>query len=173
MQYNKNRGVQINKLSGGVDQMKILVCIDGSEKSNRVMEEAATIASGCQINDLAVIHVFEPMPYQTSSLWGSKSNSITDEDNAYMLKLQEKEKEDRQQYLQQAVDFFGEKGLRARPILKEGHPSHTILSTAIEEGTNMIILGSRGLGGLKKVLLGSVSSAVIQEADNCTVVVVK
>jgi hypothetical protein len=37
--------------------MKILVCIDGSEKSKKVMEEAVLIATGCQINDLAVINV--------------------------------------------------------------------------------------------------------------------
>jgi nucleotide-binding universal stress UspA family protein len=90
-----------------------------------------------------------------------------------MLRLQEQEKEERQQYLQQAVEFFEEKDLKARAILKEGSPAHTIVSTAFEEGTNMIVIGNRGLGGLKKAFLGSVSSAVIQEADNCTVAVVK
>jgi nucleotide-binding universal stress UspA family protein len=153
--------------------MKILVCIDGSEKSKKVMEEAVLIATGCQINDLAVIHVSEPMPYPTLASWGRSSYSLAEEDNTSMLRLQEKEKEEIQQYLQQAVEFFEEKGLKARAILKEGHPAHTIVSTAVEEGTDMIVIGSRGLGGLKKVFLGSVSSAVIQEADNCTVAVVK
>jgi len=37
----------------------------------------------------------------------------------------------------------------------------------------MIVLGSRGLGGLKKIFLGSVSNAVIQEAKDCSVLVVK
>ena len=153
--------------------MKILVCIDGSEISKKVMEEAVLIATGCQINDLAVINVYEPMPYPTLASWGRSSYSLAEEDNTSMLRLQEKEKEEIQQYLQQAVDFFEEKGLKARAILKEGHPAHTIVSTAVEEGTDMIVIGSRGLGGLKKVFLGSVSSAVIQEADNCTVAVVK
>lgn len=36
----------------------------------------------------------------------------------------------------------------------------------------MIVIGSRGLGGLRKLLLGSVSSAVQQEA-HCSVLVVK
>ncbi len=153
--------------------MKILVCIDGSEQSRKVMEEAVQIAAGCQINDFAVINVYEPMPYPTTPSWGGISYTRTDEDNAYMLKLQEKEKEEIQQYLQQAVEFFEEKGLKARALLKEGHPAHTIVSTAGEEGTDMIVIGSRGLGGLKKAFLGSVSSAVIQEVDNCTVAVVK
>jgi nucleotide-binding universal stress UspA family protein len=37
----------------------------------------------------------------------------------------------------------------------------------------MIVMGSRGLGGLKKFFLGSVSNAVVQEAENCSVLVVK
>ncbi len=71
------------------------------------------------------------------------------------------------------MKYFEEKSLKARAILKEGHPAHTIVTTAAEEGADMIVIGSRGLGGLKKVLLGSVSSAVIQEAENCTIAVVK
>jgi nucleotide-binding universal stress UspA family protein len=153
--------------------MKILVCIDGSEQSKKVMEEAVQIAAGCQINDFAVINVHEPMPYPIYLSWGSRGHSVTEADNAYMIKLQEKEKEEVQQYLKQAVEFFEEKGLKARAILKEGHPAHTIVTTAAEEGIDMIVIGSRGLGGLQKVFLGSVSSAVIQEADNCTVAVVK
>jgi nucleotide-binding universal stress UspA family protein len=35
------------------------------------------------------------------------------------------------------------------------------------------VIDSKGLGGLKKLLLGSVSNAVAQEADNCTVIIVK
>ncbi|MBW6464020.1 MAG: universal stress protein [Bacillota bacterium] len=153
--------------------MKILVCLDGSEKSKKVLEKASQIAAGCQVNDLAVIHVYEPRLDPTSPSWGSRSHSLTDEDNAYMCRLREQEKEERQKYLQEAVKFFEEKSLKARAILKEGHPAHTIVSTATEEGSDMIVIGSRGLGGLKKVFLGSVSSAVIQEADNCTVAVVK
>lgn len=153
--------------------MKILVCIDGSEQSKKVMDEAVQIAAGCQINDFAVINVHEPMPYPIYLSWGSRGHALTESDNAYMQKLQEKEKEEIKQYLQHAVDYFEEKGLKARVILKEGHPAHTIVTTAAEEGIDMIVIGSRGLGGLKKVFLGSVSSAVIQEAENCTVAVVK
>jgi nucleotide-binding universal stress UspA family protein len=153
--------------------MKILVCLDGSERSKKILKEASQIATGCQVNDLAVLHVYEPRLDPASPSWGSRTHSLTDADNEYMCKLRGQEKEQRQQLLQEAVKYFEENNLKARAILKEGNPAQTIVSTAAEEGTDMIVIGSRGLGGLKKVFLGSVSSAVIQEADNCTIAVVK
>ena len=88
-------------------------------------------------------------------------------------KLLEEHKEEGKKILYKALKLFEEKNIKARTILKEGHPSHTIVSVACEEGFDMIVIGSRGLGGLKKVFLGSVSNAVIQEAENCSVLTVK
>ncbi len=153
--------------------MKFLVCLDGSEKCKKILKEASEIAAGCQVNDLVVLHVYEQRLDPVSPSWGSRSHSLTEEDNAFLCKLREQEKEERKNILQEAVKYFEENNLQARAILKEGHPAHTIVTTAVEEGTNMIVIGSRGLGGLEKIFLGSVSSAVIQEAENCIVAVVK
>lgn len=65
------------------------------------------------------------------------------------------------------------KNIKARTVLKEGYPADTIVSVAHEEGFDMIVIGSRGLSGLKKLFLGSVSNAIIQEVQNCSVLVVK
>jgi len=51
-------------------------------------------------------------------------------------------------------------------------PPHVILKTAEEGGFDCIAMGSRGAGGAKAWLLGSVSSRVIAEAS-CPVLVVK
>ena len=47
------------------------------------------------------------------------------------------------------------------------------LNAAEIEGFDMIEIGSRGLGGLKKLFLGSISNAVIQQAKSCIVAAVK
>ena len=80
---------------------------------------------------------------------------------------------EKEKILADALTFFEENNIKQRTILKEGHPSHTIVSVAAEEGFDMIFIGSRGLSGLEKVILGSVSNAVAQEAKNCSVVIVK
>jgi nucleotide-binding universal stress UspA family protein len=153
--------------------VKILVCTDGSDNSKKALEEAALIAEGCKANEVAVIHVYEPKIDPKAPSWGSRDYALTDKDNEYICKLIEGEKEERKEILDDAVKLLKEKNIEARAILEEGHPSHTIVNLASKEGFNMIVMGSRGLGGLKKVFLGSVSSAVIQEAENCTVAVVK
>ena len=50
------------------------------------------------------------------------------------------------------------------PLIKEGDPAGVILRTAEEEASDLIIMGSRGLGTVKELLLGSVSHKVTQMA---------
>jgi len=50
--------------------------------------------------------------------------------------------------------------LNVRTILMEGRPSATIVDVAEKEGCDMIVMGSRGMGGLKGWVLGSTSHRV-------------
>jgi len=53
-----------------------------------------------------------------------------------------------------------------RVLLKEGKPKDVIVDTADEEGVDMIVMGSRGIGGVEGWLLGSTSRAVVNECRN-------
>jgi len=57
-------------------------------------------------------------------------------------------------------------------ILKWGNVAETILQTATEEQCDLIVLGSRGLSGFKRLMLGSISNAVAAKAQ-CPVLVIK
>ncbi|MEP7039956.1 MAG: universal stress protein [Chloroflexota bacterium] len=52
-------------------------------------------------------------------------------------------------------------GWHANAIVRAGQPAHEIVSAAAELGTDLIITGSRGLGGLRRLLLGSVAHHVL------------
>jgi len=149
--------------------MKILVCTDGSEQSRKALEKAAEIASGCRVDEVAVIHVYDNKPDGSMYYWDEGSSITRDQFN----KIQEEDKDKRKNILLEALKFFEDKGIKARTIFKEGHPSHNIVKVAQDEGFDMIVIGSRGLGGLNKVFLGSVSSAVVQEVRDCSVLTVK
>ena len=55
---------------------------------------------------------------------------------------------------------------------KGGSPVKVILEYAEEEGVDLIVAGTRGLGGFPKMLLGSVSSGLVSHA-HCRVLVVR
>ena len=141
--------------------MKILLCTDGSKFSQKALEETVVIAKGCNVNEVAIIHVherYDPLP------------TIPNESIRWIMQEHKKEGE---KILLEALKIFEGKNIKAHTILKEGRPADTIVRVAREEGFDMIVIGSRGLGGLKKLFLGSVSNAIIQEVVNCSVLVVK
>jgi len=61
---------------------------------------------------------------------------------------------------------------KIQTVLEDGEPAETIVRVAQERGADMIVMGSRGLGGAKGLLMGSVSHKVGQLAE-CTCVTVK
>ncbi|MNY55760.1 Stress response protein NhaX [compost metagenome] len=55
-------------------------------------------------------------------------------------------------------------GLNATVELLQGSPAEVILNYAKEQGVDVIVIGSRGLGGIREFVLGSVSHNVVQSA---------
>lgn len=153
--------------------MKMLVCTDGSEHSQKALEKAVEVASGCHPQEVAIIHVYDGRLDLSATSWGSRDYALTEEDIKRIKRINEEEKEKRRQLLENAVNYMKEKNIEARSIFVEGHPSHVIVERAVKEGFDLIVIGSRGLGGLKKILLGSVSNTVVQEAKDCSVMIVK
>jgi len=151
--------------------MKILVCTDGSEQSQKALEEASVIAKGCNVVEVAIIYVYDHrhdtyLPYESEGFFSA-------EQMENYQKMMEEQKEEKKIILLDASKFFKRKSIKSRTIFKEGHPAHTIVKVAQEEGYDIIVISSEGLTGLKKLFLGSVSNAVVQEAKNCSVLVVK
>ncbi len=152
--------------------MKILVCTDGSEQSQKALEKASLIAGGCSVDEVAIIHVYDHKPY-FATLPRGEDYTPTQEDIENFRRLQEENKNESKKLLDDAEKYFEGKGMQTRKIFKEGHPAETIVEIGCGEEFDFIVIGSRGLGGLKKALLGSVSNAVVQQAEKCSVIVVR
>ncbi len=142
--------------------MKILVCTDGSEHSKKTLEEASKIAGGCNADEVSIIYVYNQAP--DFSYLREKGSSINAEDIENFRKLEEQHKEECKNILSEALKVFEKKGLKARTIFEVGHPAETIVRVASEGEFDMIVIGNRGLGGLKRLFLGSVSNAVVHNA---------
>ena len=144
----------------GVVKLKILVCTDGSEHSQKVLEKASLIAQGCTPDEVSVIYV-----YDDKMLFPIYAGyTPTQEEKERFRKYEQMHKEEKKMILSEALKTLENKNIKANAIFEEGHPAETIVRVASEQGFDMIIIGSRGMGGLKRLFLGSVSNAVVHNA---------
>ena len=74
--------------------------------------------------------------------------------------------------LQQAVDVVGEIPAEIHTELIEGDPAEAIIEVAKTRASNVIVMGSRGLGRLAGLVLGSTSQKVVSHAP-CPVLIVR
>ena len=63
-------------------------------------------------------------------------------------------------------------GTVAQAHLRMGTPAAEIVELAEELGVGLVVVGSRGLGGIRRALMGSVSDSVVRHA-HCLVLVVR
>ncbi|QUH25823.1 universal stress protein [Serpentinicella alkaliphila] len=151
--------------------MKILVCTDGSKESLRAIEKACKIAAGCEVHEVSVINVYEGKVDIPTGTFGY-THHTTDADIEMFKKAREVAKEKSKKSLLEAEEIFKEKNIKVNAILKEGPAAEVISEIAEQEGFDLIVIGRRGINGLKKLFLGSVSNAVLQQA-NTSVLIVK
>jgi nucleotide-binding universal stress UspA family protein len=64
------------------------------------------------------------------------------------------------------------RGVEVETHVREGDPAEVIIDVASEQKADLIVVGSRGLTGITRFLLGSVSSKVSQHAS-CSVMIVR
>ena len=70
----------------------------------------------------------------------------------------------------EVVADLGDTGVEIRRIVRRGRPADTLIKAA--EGADMLVVGSRGRGGFRGLLLGSVSQTIAHHGD-CPVVIVR
>lgn len=81
-------------------------------------------------------------------------------------------KEKGERYLDYVVESAEKEGIKAEAILAKGEPHDQIVFFAKNKGIDLIVMGSYGRRGTKRILIGSVTSRVIEYAP-CPVLVVK
>jgi len=73
--------------------------------------------------------------------------------------------------LARAAAAFGDRAPRVARRLVVGHPTEEIARAAETYGADLLVLGARGLGTLKRLLLGSVSDAILRSAQRAVLIV--
>jgi nucleotide-binding universal stress UspA family protein len=138
---------------------KILVPVDGSDNSYRALDAALVLSEKLGSN-ITVIHVMEEVP-------------ITHIGSEKLLnELLEAYKKENQDILSRCSEIATQKGLTINTFLLQGNPASVILDFSKKEKFDMLIMGSRGLGKFKELILGSVTSKIVHHSP-CAVLLIR
>jgi nucleotide-binding universal stress UspA family protein len=137
----------------------IVVGTDGSQPAERALEEALAIAA----RDDADLHIVTAFPDPALI-----RERITSGATAATVNLSQVA----DSVLSRATERANAKGVRAQTHASESEPAEAILQLASEVNADLIVVGSRGLSGIQRFLLGSVSAKVSEHAS-CSVMIVR
>ena len=149
---------------------RILLSIDGSEEAALATQTAVDIAQKTG-SELHVVHARLMLPWTGYHAAQTPTTNTVDEQEA---------RERVMRWLDDQVEQIkAEGGDVAQAHLRLGRPdegiitvAEEIVSLAEEIGAGLIVVGSRGLGGIRRALMGSVSDSVVRHA-HCPVLVVR
>lgn len=143
--------------------MKILLAIDNSDYSAEAV--TAVAARPWPPNTLVrVLSVIEPITPPAAELWYDAGGSL-ERVNQEMTKRATK-------LTASVAEKLQDLRLTTEPVVRDGDPRSVIVAEAEEWSADLIILGSHGYTGIKRLLLGSVASSVVSHAP-CSVEVVR
>ena len=148
--------------------MKILVATDGSKHSLESIKKCCEFISGTADKEFRIISIVEPvMPIAMEPFAGPYSYLAEAEANAEAIAGNAVS---RAEEIVRAAFRDSSKKITTKVIV--GNAKETIVHDAEKFGADLIVLGSHGYGFLDRILLGSVSNAVLNHA-HCSVLIVR
>ena len=149
---------------------RITLATDGSAASTKALEFVLTTlspdhsagGSGREPIQVNVLHVMArrplaPIQFRFQAPWIRSEKKVKDAAN---------------KVVDQIVQQLTKAGFMAQPVLKIGDPAEQIMKVSAQRHVDLIVMGAKGLGALDRILLGSVSTRVVQYAS-CPVLVVR
>jgi nucleotide-binding universal stress UspA family protein len=143
---------------------KILVCSGGSAGALKAVQAASKLAKSLNAS-VTLLYVNDPA-LSTLPYMGPPEAAFCVETS--IAEADERQKES----VQPSQAALENAGISFTTRCEFGHPVDTITRVADEEKSELIVLGSRGLGGFERLMLGSVSDGVLHHA-HCPVLVIR
>jgi nucleotide-binding universal stress UspA family protein len=140
---------------------KILLATDGSEDAELAATTAAELAKSTD-SELWVTYVLDVQPWAYPK----------DKEGNYPPQYEEQREQGRRLRDRTVETIKSNGGSVSNAHMAIGYPADEIVAYAQDEGVGLIVMGSRGQGGIRRALMGSVSDAVVRHA-HCPVMVVR
>lgn len=142
----------------------IMVAFDGSKDAGKAVQLAASLSLKFGA-ELTVIHVFSSPTVGFSAASGMPVPDYSD--------LEDAAKEAGQKILSRGLVLASDSGVKARgELIEASSVVEAIVDFTARKDADLIVVGTRGMTGFKKLILGSVSSGLISHA-HCPVLVAR
>ncbi len=135
---------------------KVLVPLDGSELAEGALPEVVKLAKGGAIAEVVLLKVIEieivniPRPYERSIDFAALRNAHHTES---------------MKYLEGAQARLQNEGIKVKTELLEGRPEERIVDYAKSHAVALIVIGTHGYTGMKRLMFGSVAMRVLHDAN--------
>jgi len=149
---------------------KILVAFDGSEASKHALDHAVSIADKIK----SEIHIVSVVPRVMMPVFPDEGFGAAPVTAAQdMSDYQERMKNVYGKSLEEAKNDINNHypDLKVETSLMEGRPSASIVDEAENNDMDLIVIGSRGLGGITGWILGSTSRRIVESCTKPVLVV--
>ncbi len=140
--------------------MNILVAIDLSSASQKILDKAKTLALALPAK-ICLLHVIEGDP---DFLDDEPDSQDTSDQGQQEFPLEYKD-------LQKEVDGLRQSGIDTKGLLTQGSVVDVILQKSKQLEIDIIIVGTHGHGGVHHMIFGSVSEGVLRNTS-CPVLVI-
>jgi nucleotide-binding universal stress UspA family protein len=133
--------------------LKILIAVDGSGHSSRAIEAVGDMARA-SLELQAVLLCVSPEPVFYGSYTAATIQKIEDEQMVQQNAV-----------LHKAMAQAAAAGLKAEPARAYGVIAHEIVRVATDRQVDQIAMGTRGMGAVGSLLLGSVAQRVLHQSS--------
>lgn len=135
---------------------KVLVATDGSDHSMKAVQKALELAEKGEA-DVTIMSV---------------AYYAKDDFDEMPLNIQEKLESQALEAIRKGKSLFEGKGLKVSTVMEAGLvPANNILARAGQDKFDEIIMGSTGISGFMRILMGSTAAKVVQHAPCCVTIV--
>lgn len=137
---------------------RIVVAFDGSDLGKKSLQMAKALGNQDDRIEIHVLHVVNPKNY--AGEFGMYETFKENVQNKLTVVL-----EDAKEILQDSKN-------KQEFVVLKGNPAEMLIEYAKNRDVDLIVMGSRGLGTFKQMVMGSVSHNVVQHA-HCPVLIAK
>lgn len=147
---------------------KVLVPFDFSEQAQNALDFSTGMAGKFDNIHIEVLHVIEVPSSSSFGTTGGSEMMPEIENQIFFIELMKRRKEQ----MAELEDSYAGKSFSFSTKIKLGNAFKNISSSIAEENPDLVVIGSKGVGGLEEIMVGSNTEKVVRNA-NCPVLTIK